>query len=456
MFHPAVPDIAAAEQWIREDTGRAPRLTEAALRRIEALEPAVRAFLHLDADGARRRAAEPTYGPLAGIPVAVKDVVDVMGMPTTGGSRAYRWIPDVDAPAVARLRAAGAVLLGKTNTQELAFGVETPPTRNPWDLARIPGGSSGGSAAALAAGMCLGAVGSDTGGSVRIPAACCGVVGFKPTVGRIPTAGVMPLSYTCDHVGALGHSVFDVTRLYQIMADRPVTVAPPIGGIRHRRLAVPWSFWEPWASPAVRRAFQTALQLFSDLGFDVVDIAMEPWEEWLDLQLTLRLPEAYSFHRPVLEGPRRALLGGDLAARLDPGRDVPATRYVEAQRRRLALMQAWQERMAGRDAVVMPTIPVTAPPVGTSHVTLGGRTVTVWEALIALTAAWNVIGWPAISVPGPLADDGLPTGVQIIGPSGADDAVLELAALFERIRGPLPAPALPEVPDPLALGRDVS
>jgi aspartyl-tRNA(Asn)/glutamyl-tRNA(Gln) amidotransferase subunit A len=445
VFDRDLPDLIHARNALTAGRTTARDIVERAIHRIETWDGALRTFVYTDFDGARRAAAHPT-GPLAGLPLGIKDLADVRDMPTTGGSKAYHWVAPDDAPVVHRLREAGAAIIGKTNTQELAFGVFTPPTRNPWNPDHIPGGSSGGSAAALAAGMILGALGTDTGGSVRIPAACCGVVGFKPTYGRIPAEGIMPLSYTCDHVGPLAHSVRDAALLYRIMAglspDPAPTVPTPTPG---HRAAIPWSYLDKRLTDPMRAAFESAVRHFVDDGWTLVDIPMEPWAEWLDLQLTVRLPEAYLYHREVLEGPRRALLGEGLAERLDPGKTLPATQYVAAQLRRKALQQEWAARAAAFDVILMPTVPATAPRVGETELRLPLGPTTVWEAFISLTAPWNVLGWPAISVPMGVADDGLPTGLQIIGPWGADEQVLDVAARYEATVGlltpPTPSPA---------------
>jgi aspartyl-tRNA(Asn)/glutamyl-tRNA(Gln) amidotransferase subunit A len=435
MFHPEIPDLVAAREQLVAGRLEPSAPTELALARLAAHEARVRAFVHVDPDGARKAArAAPVAADLGGIPVGIKDIVDVAGMPTTGGSRAYRFEPDRDAAAVARWREAGAVFLGKTNTQELAYGVVTAPTRNPWRLDRIPGGSSGGSAAAVAAGMVLGALGTDTGGSIRIPAACCGVVGFKPSYGAVATDGVMPLSWTLDHVGPLAHSVRDAAWLYDILRGVPPRLRAPMGpGVR--RAGVPWDYLQGRLAPGVEQAFAAALDVFRRAGYELTPLPMEPWEEWRDLQLTIRLPEAYLVHREVLEGPRRALLGGDLAERLDPGGRLGAVAYVEQMRRRLALQARWRERMRGIDVVLLPTLATGAPPVGAESVRVGDGELGLWEAMVRLTAPWNVLGWPAVSVPAGFDDDGMPVGLQVVAPEGEDETVLAVALWFEAETG---------------------
>jgi aspartyl-tRNA(Asn)/glutamyl-tRNA(Gln) amidotransferase subunit A len=433
MFAENVPDLTAAVEAIRRGDTSPEALWDLAETRFRRFEPRLQAFVYADWEGARIRLPQAPSGPLWGMPVGIKDLVDVAGMPTTGGSRAYRWIPETDAPAVARLKAAGAVVVGKTNTHELAYGVITPPTRNPYDPERIPGGSSGGSAAAVAAGMVLAALGSDTGGSIRIPAACCGVVGFKPTTGRVPAAGVMPLSWTVDHVGPLAHSVRDAVRLYAVLAGEPAL--PSLHPPARVRVAVPEGYLDGTLDDGVRGVFERALAVLRDLGWTVGGIAMEPWPRWRQLFADIRGPEAFVYHQPLLDSPGAEALGPAVRQNLENSRHTPAATYIRALRERAALAAAWAERMRDVDAVVLPTIPVPAPPVGADTVVVAGRTQRVWETLLSYTAPWNILGYPAVAVPAGLTPEGLPVGLQIVGPSGADHAVLALGAAFEAASG---------------------
>lgn len=430
-------------------------------RQIRDWDPLVAAFVHLDGpalralqeqdDGPDKIAKSPNeQQPLRGIPVSVKDIFDVLGMPTTGGSDAYRWIADEDAQSVANLRAAGATIVGKTNTQELAYGVVTAPTKNPWNLQHIPGGSSGGSAVAVATGMSLAALGSDTGGSVRIPAACCGVVGFKPSVGVVSKHGVMPLSTTLDHVGVLTRSVADAKDLFERLRgfdpkDPASVVAPVLRTCRpaKRRLGIPWSYFEQLASAEVSRAFRKAVAVLESLGFATTDIALPTWDEWKALQMTIRLPEAYQYHQSVLEGPRRSLLKGDLAARLDPGKHIHALDYVAAQKQRSNWIRQWTVNMQQLDALILPTLLVTAPRIGEEAVMLRERALPVWEALVYLTVPANVLGFPAVSVPCGFDSVGLPIGLQFVGFPYDDDYLLELAHNFAAASPDWTAPPLP-------------
>ncbi|WP_054967847.1 amidase [Alicyclobacillus ferrooxydans] len=430
---------------------RSGELTTTALRqfaaqRFEASEPQVAAFLHHDLGFLEETDVTPQpwhpERPLSGVPIGVKDMIDVAGMPTTGGSDAYRYIPSEDATVVAKLRAAGAFITGKTNTQELAFGVVTEPTRNPWGLSHIPGGSSGGSAAAVAAGMTFAALGTDTGGSVRIPAACCNIVGFKPSVGRISKHGVMPLSTTFDHVGVLTRSVADARLLYNLLQGFDANELTTSGVARfrekppgERRLAIPWSYFRETIRPETMSVFQAAVDKLRAQGWDISEIDLDPFSLWKSLQLHIRLPEAYAFHQDVLEGPGRSLLKGDLAARLDPGKQFSALDYVTAQQTRLRKIQEYAAKLAGFDGLLMPTLLCPIPEAGVVNVELANGTLPVWEALTYLTTPWNVLGFPAISLPGDFDSTGMPVGIQLVGLSGEDDYLLDLAEEMEQAVG---------------------
>lgn len=409
--------------------------------RISYWEPTVKAFLHLDPDFmAGRLVPQNPHLPLHGVSVAVKDLFEVTRMPLTGGSDAYYSISTQDAPVISQLREAGAFVVGKTNTQELAYGVVTEPTRNPWNTEYIPGGSSGGSAAAVAAGMSLLGMGTDTGGSVRIPAAITGTVGFKPTYGLLDTDGIMPLSPSLDHVGLIVPEVADAIRVFRILIGDDHEDSGPPGP---RRIVVPWDYLDGVLTGPVQDRFLEVIQLFNAHGCELAPIEMNPWEWWKDLQLTIRLPEAYRIHRDVLEGKKRKLLKGDLAARLDPGNTIRAVQYLEAKEIQQTLKKEWQARMKGFDCLLLPTMAVTTPRVGQETVDTPQGNKPVWDALVQLTAPWNVLGFPAISLPAGLDADGMPLGMQLIGNPGEDLRLLHGAMTVERWLGPLNTMPLP-------------
>lgn len=413
-----------------------------AATQLEVWERAIKAFLYLDVTGIQSSGPADMERPLAGVSIGIKDMIDVAGMPTTGGSDAYRFIDHEDATAVAKLRDAGGHIVGKTNTQELAFGVVTSPTRNPWGTGHIPGGSSGGSAAAVAAGMVFAALGTDTGGSVRIPAACCGVVGLKPSVGRISKHGVMPLSTTFDHVGVLTRTVADAHLLYEILQGfdpKDMTTvgvptfrtAPP----QKRTLGIPWSYFKTSIRPETMEVFQQVVSKLIADGWQIEDLELDPFPFWRSLQLHVRLPEAYAYHESVLEGPKRDLLKGDLATRLDPGKHLSALDYVKAQNTRLQSIQVHAARMSGVDAVLMPTLLCPVPKVDVTQVDLPNGSMPIWEVLTYLTTPWNVLGFPAISLPSGCDSTIMPTGVQLVGLSGEDEYLLHLASEIETLLG---------------------
>lgn len=365
-------------------------------------------------------------GPLHGVPVVVKDMIDVRGMPTRCGSNVLRGAPPAarDAAVVGRLREVGAVIIAKTHTHEFAYGptgdvAAEGPARNPHDRARITGGSSSGSAAAVASGYVALALGTDTGCSVRTPAALCGVVGLKPRFGRLKTDGVFPLSETCDHVGLLGADAHAVSVGYAALAgttDEPIaptelTVGRPTD-----------EYWRP-ADPAIATAVDEAAGALAEAGVKVVDVDMPGIT---DLAATYRRivgAEAYATHAGRLATqPQR--YQPITAERLLSSKDQPATDYVEAQRTRNRLTSELARHLSAVDALLTPTTPIRATPIGQS--TVDGMDVRA--ALLSLTLPFNLTGWPAVSVPVPAPDGGLPVGVQLVGVRAGEQSLLELAA----------------------------
>lgn len=384
-------------------------------------------------------------GALRGVTVGVKDLIDVAGMPTTGGSKAYHFYPQDDAAVVRRLRQEGAFIVGKTNTQELAYGVVTPPTRNPWNLNVIPGGSSGGSAAAVATGMVQVALGTDTGGSVRIPASCCGVIGFKPSYGVISRHGVMALSYTLDHVGLLAMNVEDIQYVFNLVLQSPEPSDPAVVQKASRTrghktasktLAVPTIYVRDHADCQVADRFFLLVEWLGGKGWNLQSIDFPPWSEWKRLQLNIRLPEAYHVHRDVLETERRFLLQDDLAQRLSAGKDIPAYQYVAALMERQSFIRQWTNILSNYDAVLMPTLPVSPPFIGeTQDVMINGRSLPVWDAMVMMTAPWNVLGFPALSLPWYRDTNDVPMGVQLIGNLYEDEELLKTASSLQQELG---------------------
>ncbi len=423
--------------------------------RLAALEPVLRCYITHDRPGAEAaaRGADEAWRqgrgkPLLGLTLGVKDLYDVAGLPTTGGSAAYGQEPArSDATAVRRLREAGAVITGKLNTEELAFGVITEPTRNPYDTSRIPGGSSGGSAAALAAGLIHLSIGTDTAGSIRIPSALCGVCGLKPSQGLVPRAGVMPLSDTLDFAGPMARDVATVRLLLEVMAgpdpDDPLslpavpTPPDPLDG-----LGVPWQWLEGEVDQDTLELFRQALDQLGKLGLSAQSLDWPPPEEFAGLQGRIRAPETYLTHRDAVAG-RPERFGPGLVARIVAGRDTSAVDYVQAQRERHHLRRQLELDLEGRGIgfVALPTTPLPAPLAGRPRVNLAsGADLTVREALIRYTAPFNVTGWPALSLPMGLGRDGLPRGLQLVGRSYDDWRLLNIAESLSRLLPRLPHP----------------
>ena len=388
-----------------------------------------------EAQEAEREIRSGAYrGPLHGIPVAVKDLVDVAGAPTTSGSALPAPIASSDAPGVRRLREAGAIVIGKTNLHEFAFGTTSDetafgPVRNPRDPSRSAGGSSGGSGAALAAGMCLGAIGTDTGGSIRIPAAACGIVGLKPTLGELTCEGVVPLSTTMDHIGPMGLSVSDVGMLFQAMKGSSVRGIAAAGGKLTFGMLGGY-FMQP-LDPDVRAMMDRVEQALRMRGHTILNVEVARAEWTADVYLHIVLPEAAAFHARWLDTHGDRYSPG-VRLRLEMGRYVLAEDYVRAMRLRQILTQAVERALAGCDALLLPGMAIAAPPIGAATVEVDGTTQPVRAAMLKLTQLFNMTGHPAIVLPGGDGGDGLPRAIQLVGHRGRTERLLDVAAAVER------------------------
>jgi aspartyl-tRNA(Asn)/glutamyl-tRNA(Gln) amidotransferase subunit A len=435
----SVSDVAAS---VRRRSVSAVEIVGDALGRIRRLDPALNAFtvvLEGDALAAARQVDAAldrgkAAGPLAGVPVAVKDIIDVAGVPTACGSTILKDQAAHDAPVVASLRAAGAIIVGKTNLHEFAYGVttinpHTGTTRNPWDLTRIAGGSSGGSAAAVAAGLCCAALGTDTGGSVRIPSALCGIVGFKPTYGSVSCRGVVPLAWSLDHVGPMTRTVADAAVMYAAMNPGRAYEAPTVpGSVTGTRVGLIRPWFEA-AAPEVAGRVADAVSVLAGAGAEVTDIDIAHLETWRTAFAMIQLPEASAFHLPWLRT-RAGDYGLDVRQRLLAGALLPATAYLAGQRGRTRLRDALCEMFARVDVLVAPTVLVPACPISTETVRVGFKDMDVRTAFMGFNPVISLAGAPAISVPcGFVA--GLPVGMEIIGRRFEDARVLEVAAAYE-------------------------
>ncbi|HBY60310.1 MAG TPA: Asp-tRNA(Asn)/Glu-tRNA(Gln) amidotransferase GatCAB subunit A [Solibacterales bacterium] len=441
-------------------------LTEAALAAIERGKR-LNAFLTLTAETALRRARQADaerargldLGPLHGIPIAVKDLFETKGVPTTAGSKLFaNHIPDRDAAVVERLAAAGAVLLGKTHMHELAYGITSNnphfgPVRNPWDPDRIPGGSSGGSGAAVAAGMCFMAMGSDTGGSIRIPASYCGTVGLKPTTGLVSRYGTLPLGFTLDHMGPLTRTVRDTAVTMNVIAgrdDRDETSArrpaPDYLPAEHISLAgvragLPENYYFERTAPEAAAAVRRMAGLAESLLVDRLDVRVPDIEAINQVGRVILLCEASAVLEPYLES-RRGEIGADVLALLDQGRLLPATWYVNAQRLRRVYRREFARLWESCDVLFTPTTPIAAPRIGESSVEMGGESLDTRLLTTRFVRAINVLGIPALSLPAGQTREGLPLGLQILGPEFSEVRVLAIGSALEDARGPFPIPTI--------------
>lgn len=407
-------------------------LVEAALARITQDEWT--AFVHVDAEGAlaqaRARDAERragnVRGPLHGVPVSVKDVIHVGGMPTRCGSDAFHQVPEDDAASVDRWRAAGAVILGKTSTHEFALGVTSPQARNPHDRTRIPGGSSGGSAIAVATGMGLASLGTDTRASIRVPAALCGVVGLKPTYGTVPTRGVVPLSWTMDHVAVMAPTAEDAALALDALRPEAPSIAPASGArVSHLRVGLATAAWEG-SEAVVEAAVARQVEKLTGLVASVRETDRPTAADFGGanaMGLLVSRCEAATFHRAA--GLDRSLYWAEVRDQLDAADGVSATDYIDAQRYRAALREEMLAVLREHHVLVMPTAPVLAPPVerADEYLTILSR-----NAIL-----WSFVGFPAISVPCPT--EGLPVGLQLVAGPGGEALLIALATALTKEEG---------------------
>ena len=420
-------------------------LTRACLERIDRENDALRAFITVTAEPALADAARAEQeiaaghhrGPLHGIPVSVKDLVDVAGTPTTSGSRVPPRHARHDAPVVANLRRAGAVIVGKTNLHEFAFGTTSDETafgavRNPYDRSRSAGGSSAGAAVALVQGMCYGSVGTDTGGSIRIPAAACGITGLKPTFGEIAAEAVVPLSPTLDHVGPMARTVGDAAILFHAMLDgepRVDRLPPDAGG--PLRLGVPRPYFFDKLDDEVARLVAEAGASLERAGHAFSEVSIAHAERTADVYLHIVLAEAAWYHAPLLRDHAGAYSPG-VRLRLEMGRYILAEDYVRAMHARTILRHAVDRALDGLDALVLPALAIPAPPLGATSVAVGPSSEPVRAIMLRLTQLFDITGHPAIAIPCGRGGDGLPRGLQLVGHRGGTERLLAVAATVER------------------------
>ncbi|MEV0123656.1 amidase [Streptomyces sp. NPDC050703] len=447
--------LAEASEAIRERRHSPVELVEAVLDRVERVEPRLHAYAAVTADRARRAAGEAERevaagryrGPLHGVPMGLKDLIDVGGMATTAGSKARAGHRAGSDSAVAgRLSAAGAVLIGKTHTHEFAYGLTTPQTHNAWDQERVAGGSSGGSAVAVAAGTATFALGTDTGGSIRVPASLNGVVGLKPTYGLVSRHGVTSLSWSLDHVGPITRTVEDASLVLAELTgyDPRDPASVPAPGGDHRppsgtdlsglRVGVPGNYYFERVDPEVEAAVRGAIARLAELGADLVEVEIPMAEYVRAVQWGLMVPEATAYHERGLRSAPE-LYADDVRALLEAGELMSAGDYLRAQRARTLMREAWAGLLDGVDVIAAPTVPMTAVPAGQSTVTWDDGTVeSVSDAYVRLSAPADITGVPALTLPVGQDSAGLPIGMQVLGRPFGEDVVLRTGHAYERSR----------------------
>jgi len=453
-FQLAFLSIEQAARLLRRREISPVELVEAALARIERWSPDLRVFLTVLAEHARAQAkrAEREFrrgnarGPLHGIPVSLKDNFWTRGIRTTAGSKILAdFVPEMDSDVAAALARAGAILLGKTNMHEFAYGItgENPhygSSRNPWAPERISGGSSGGSAVAVTTGMGFASVGTDTGGSIRIPAALCGIVGLKPTYGLVSNEGVVPLGISFDHVGPLARSVTDACIVLEAIAGKyPRGETRPNYRVLRRnwprrlRLGWPKDFFFERINPEIQAAIKGAAKEFESLGARIEEVPLPHLPDSIDRASNLVVAEASYFHESQGYYPSRSEdYGDDVRGHLEWGHNLRAVDYLGGIEARRLVQADFDAALAHVDAILAPTSPIPAPRIGESQVRISGeRETNVRAELLRLTRPSNLTGLPAISIPCGFTQDGLPIGMQLIGPRWGEAKLLAIALAYE-------------------------
>ncbi|GGO49402.1 amidase [Streptomyces lasiicapitis] len=439
--------LAAAAAAIRAGELSPVELTDSVLERAEAVEDGLHAFVTVRADEARAAATRAAHeiaadglrGPLHGIPMGLKDLIDVKGQPTTASSAVrVDHIADADSTVATRLADAGAVLLGKTHTHEFAYGLTTPQTRNAWDAERVAGGSSGGSAVAVAAGAATFALGTDTGGSIRVPAALNGVVGLKPTYDLVPRHGVTSLSWSLDHIGPVTRTVEDAALVLDALTGSDLPGQSHLlhhdGDLTGLRVGVPRNYYFDRVTPDVESAVRTAIDRLRDLGAELVDVEIPLTRYVQAVQWGVMVPEATSYHERTLRATPE-LYAPDVRVLLEAGELLLAGDYLRAQRARTLMRRAWARMLDAVDVVAAPTVPLTAAPTGQQSVEWAdGSVESVSDSYVRLSAPANITGVPALTVPVGQDRAGLPIGMQLIGHPLGERTVLRVGRAYEETR----------------------
>jgi aspartyl-tRNA(Asn)/glutamyl-tRNA(Gln) amidotransferase subunit A len=443
--------VSTLAEHIRRRSLSPVELTQHCLGRIKSVNPQLNSFVAvyqedaLDvARGLEKEIMEGSYrGPMHGIPVAVKDNCDVAGRPTTGCSKAL--LDNVaikDATCVRKLREAGAIIIGKTNMHELAYGGTGEDScfgsaRNPWDLGRNAGGSSSGSGAAVAAGLVPAALGTDTGGSIRIPSSACGITGYKAAYGSVSRAGVLPLSWTLDHVGPMVRSVEDALIVLAAIAgpdSEDSSTLRALSGSNSRSFSKPTlgaaRFSEYALDPEVDRVFETALKQLDSMGFSVESFDLNYASEAHDAWLAIMYSEASARYQDLLSA-RYFDFSEDCRTQLEAGKYILAGTYLDAQRFRGFYIRYFESLMNGFDSLVLPSLPTLAPRIGQKEVQLPNKVVSTQDAMTFTNLTANMLGWPAISIPCGFSNDGLPVGLTVMTPPSRKDLGFDIAKAYQ-------------------------
>ena len=434
-------------------------LTEACLHRIHEVDDRLRAYISVYEKEAMQvaRAAEQMIqaghrlGPLHGVPIALKDNIAVAGAVTTAGSKILAdWVPSEDATVTERLKGAGAVIVGKTNMHEFAWGATTDnphygTCRNPWDTDRFPAGSSGGSGAAVAARTCFGALGTDTGGSIRLPSAINGVTGLRPTVGRVSNRGVIPLAWSMDTVGPMARTVADCALMFNAIAghdprDQSTAPVPTVdytadldSGVEGLRIGVVPDYFFAHLQPAVATAVHDAIETLRGIGMTSRDVSIANIHGLISAQLTVESCEPSAYHQYWLRE-RPGDYGDDVRTLLELGELHPATHYIQAQRYRSLLRSEFLDAFKSVDVFVCPTLPFTATAVGATNVVIeDGVEEDMLGAIMQFTGVSSLTGLPALAVPCGFDADGMPIGVQLIGRPFDEATLLRVGAAYQRV-----------------------
>lgn len=442
-MHPVSLTLSEQRELIKSKEISASDLAAACYRQIDRLNPTLNAFITVIPQGDEEASINKHTALLQGIPIAVKDLYNTKGVRTTGGSKFFAdYVPSEDAVVVDKIKKAGAQIIGKTNTHEIALGVTNNnphfgACRNPWDTTCIPGGSSGGSAVAVATGMALAAIGTDTGGSIRIPASLCGVVGLKPTYGRISLRGVLPLSWNLDHAGPITKRVEDAALMLQVMggydSEDPASFKTLPGdfsshmrdSIRDRKVALAvGTFIEEVTHPEVLAAVRKAADVLAEQGAIIEEINVDYLREGALANALMTQADGAAFHRERLKE-HPDWFGADVRQRLETGAAFTSTEYALARRTQVEVRRRCDILFEEYDALILPTTPIAAP------VLEGENAVERARLLTRLTAPFNITGLPALSVPCGFTTEGLPIGLQIASRAWNESGVLRIGYAYQ-------------------------